>query len=194
MVASRWGGGLVGIVFATGLAGCGTTGEATGSDMSSRESVRPAAVAGTDDASAATIEIDASPGSLAYDRTVFQTLLRHHASIVRRVEMRPDGVATSTESEDPRIAALIRDHVAAMKTRVHEKRPVRRWDPMFRAIFENADAIEIEYQATPNGIRVVETSDDPKVVKLIQAHAKVVSGFVERGFEEARLRHEWPRE
>jgi len=35
-------------------------------------------------------------------------------------------------------------------------------------------------------VRVTETSEDPYVVKLIQAHAKVVSGFVERGFVEAK--------
>jgi hypothetical protein len=39
---------------------------------------------------------------------------------------------------------------------------------------------------------VKETSDDPYVVKLIQAHAEVVSLFIKNGFDEARRNHEVP--
>jgi intracellular sulfur oxidation DsrE/DsrF family protein len=41
-------------------------------------------------------------------------------------------------------------------------------------------------------VRVTETSDDPYVAKLIKAHAKTVSGFVERGFREAMKNHPVP--
>ena len=44
----------------------------------------------------------------------------------------------------------------------------------------------MQHEDTDKGVRVTETSEDPYVVKLIQAHAKVVSGFVERGFVEAK--------
>jgi hypothetical protein len=39
---------------------------------------------------------------------------------------------------------------------------------------------------------VVETADEAEVVKVIQAHADVVSKFVEKGFEEARKAHPVP--
>jgi hypothetical protein len=42
-------------------------------------------------------------------------------------------------------------------------------------------------------VKVVETSDDPYTVKLIQAHAQVVSLFVEKGFPEAAKNHEVPK-
>ncbi|MFN9918020.1 MAG: hypothetical protein ACK53L_35870, partial [Pirellulaceae bacterium] len=41
---------------------------------------------------------------------------------------------------------------------------------------------------------MTETSDDPYVVRLIQAHAKVVSGFVERGHAEAMKNHPVPQQ
>jgi uncharacterized protein len=47
-------------------------------------------------------------------------------------------------------------------------------------------------EQTPKGIRVVETSTDPYVVKLIQAHAEVVSQFIKNGRAEAMKNHEVP--
>ena len=41
---------------------------------------------------------------------------------------------------------------------------------------------------------MTETSEDPYVVRLIQAHAGVVSLFVKNGFAEARANHAVPAE
>ncbi len=65
-------------------------------------------------------------------------------------------------------------------------------DPLFAEIFKHADKIKMQHEDTDKGVRVTETSDDPYVAKLIQAHAKVVSGFVERGFAEAMKNHPAP--
>lgn len=135
---------------------------------------------------------DATPGTVAYDRDVFQTLLGNYGRIEREVEIVSDGVETVTESDDPSIAILIKDHVRAMKSRVEERRRIRQWDPMFRAVFNNAGAIEIEIVETDRGVRVRETSADPAVAKLIQAHARVVDGFVARGGAESREAHPVP--
>ena len=67
------------------------------------------------------------------------------------------------------------------------------WDELYREIFKHADKIEMEIENTEHGISVTETSDDEYVVKLIQQHAMVVSGFAKRGFEEARENHEAPK-
>ena len=98
-------------------------------------------------------------------------LLDHHEAITRRVVDRADGVETWTESDDPAVAAMIREHVRAMDARLRDGRPIRRWDPLFAEIFEHADAITMEVEDTATGVRVVETSDDPYVVALIQQHA-----------------------
>jgi quercetin dioxygenase-like cupin family protein len=113
---------------------------------------------------------------------VIQTLIDNHTAIERRVVDLPNGVETWTESDDPAMAAEIRTHVRQMATRLEEGRPVRRWDPLFAAIFENYEAIEMVMTDTPRGIHVVETSADPQVVALIQQHAhRAVSEFVRDG-------------
>jgi quercetin dioxygenase-like cupin family protein len=113
-------------------------------------------------------------------------LLADHESIERHVVDRSDGVETWTESDDPEVAARIREHVRQMDARLEDGRPIRRWDPLFAEIFEHADAITMEIEDTERGVRVVETSDDPYVVRLIQQHAhRAVSEFVERGMDRA---------
>jgi hypothetical protein len=135
---------------------------------------------------------DAAQGTVAYDRDVFQTLLGNHELIRREFREVEGGIESLTESDNAEVAALIQDHVAAMKVRVEHGRAIRVWDPMFREIFANADKIRFEYENTPKGVKVREVSDDPYVARLIQAHAKVVSGFVARGGAESQLAHEPP--
>ena len=79
-----------------------------------------------------------------------------------------------------------------MKKRVEERRPIRMRDPLFAELFRHADKIQLKYEKTPKGVRVVETSQDAHVVALIQAHGGVVSLFVKNGFEEARKDHAVP--
>ncbi|TWT77141.1 hypothetical protein Pla123a_25720 [Posidoniimonas polymericola] len=127
-----------------------------------------------------------------HDRNVFHELLGQHGDIERTVTKTPNGVRTQTTSADPELVAKIRDHVAAMKKRIEGGSPVRRWDPLFNEVFANADKVQMQIKEIPDGVEVVESSADPKVVALIQAHAKVVSGFVDSGFEEAEQAHQVP--
>jgi hypothetical protein len=126
------------------------------------------------------------------DRDVFHFLLSHHEKIVRTVKELPNGVETLTESKDPEVAARIKEHVSWMAHRVEKTLPIRMRDPLFAELFRHTDKIKIAHVDTDDGVKVVETSDDPRVVQLIQAHAKVVSGFVERGFAEAMKNHPVP--
>lgn len=113
---------------------------------------------------------------------VIQTLVDGHAAITRRVVDRPDGIESWTESDDPEMAALIRTHVRQMEARLRAGQPVRRWDPLFAALFERHDAITMTMTDTERGIHVVETSADPEVVALIRQHAhRAVSEFVAGG-------------
>ncbi len=126
------------------------------------------------------------------DREVFQFLLSNHDKIKRTVTDLPNGVATLTESDTPEIAAKIQEHVEWMADRIKTASPIRMRDPLFAEIFKHTDKIKMQHEDTDKGVRVTETSDDPYVAKLIQAHAKVVSGFVERGFAEAMKNHPVP--
>ena len=104
------------------------------------------------------------------------------------------GIETVTESGDPEIARAIQEHVLSMKARVEEGRPIHMRDPLFAALFGNADKLEMTVEKTDRGVRVVETSDDPFTAKLIQAHAQVVSLFIKNGPAEVRSNHEVPKQ
>lgn len=128
---------------------------------------------------------DMGPGMME-DMHVIRSLLMNHESIERRVENLDNGVKTWTTSEDPAVASAIQTHVRQMKERLEENDPIRQMDPLFRKIFEHADKIEMQIKNIDNGVVVVETSQDPQVVKLIQQHAnRAVSEFVEKGMQRA---------
>jgi ubiquinone/menaquinone biosynthesis C-methylase UbiE/intracellular sulfur oxidation DsrE/DsrF family protein len=126
------------------------------------------------------------------DQDVFHFLLENHNEIQRTVKNLENGVETLTESDNPKVAAKIQEHVVAMQNRVKEGRGLRFWDDLFVAIFRNYDKIEMTVENTDRGTKVTETSKDAMTVKLIQAHAAVVTKFVERGFDEAEENHPVP--
>ena len=128
----------------------------------------------------------------AEDHDVFFYLLANGEKITREVKELENGVETLTESDDADVAAKIQEHVTAMYSRVEDVRPIHMRDPLFREIFRNAEKITMKHEKTNKGVRVVETSDDPYVVKLIQEHAKVVSLFVKNGHAEVRKNHALP--
>lgn len=131
------------------------------------------------------------PGHMM-DMQLIHELLDNGSKVTRTVTIRADGVETLTESDDPAIAKSIQEHVASMYSRVSERRPIHMRDPLFRAIFEHASQITLSHTQTPRGIKVTETSADPYVVKLIQAHAEVLNAFIRNGRAEAMKNHEVP--
>jgi hypothetical protein len=134
-------------------------------------------------------DASAEKGTLAYDRGVFSEMLEKHERIVRSVREVEGGVETVTESDDPRVAGLIVEHVEAMKGRVETGKRLRQWDPLYVAVFDAGSKIKLEIEKTGKGVKVRETSDDPAVAALIRQHAGVVSGFAARGSEESAREH-----
>lgn len=126
------------------------------------------------------------------DRDLFHDLLEHRADIRRDVKKTDQGVETLTESDKPEVMAAIQRHVASMEKRVKDKQPIHLRDPLFAEVFRHTDKIKFVYEKTEKGMRVTETSDDSYVVKLIQAHADVVSLFIKNGFDEVRRNHDLP--
>ncbi|MEZ6111964.1 MAG: hypothetical protein R3C99_13235 [Pirellulaceae bacterium] len=127
------------------------------------------------------------------DQDVFHYLLEHHAEIRRTVKPLEDGVETLTESDNPQVAKRIQEHVAAMHARVKSGQGLRFWDDLFVALFQQHAKIKMVVEDTKKGVKVVETSPNPSVVTLIQAHAQVVSLFVAHGFDEAHKNHAVPQ-
>jgi hypothetical protein len=131
--------------------------------------------------------------SFQKDKELFHFLLSHRDEIVRQVKNLPNGVETVTESDNPQVAGKIKEHVASMHQRVKSGNPIHLRDPLFYAIFQNYDKIEMAVTPTPKGVKVVETSKDAYAAKLIQAHAQVVSLFLANGHAEVQKNHAVPK-
>lgn len=129
--------------------------------------------------------LDAATGPEMQD---IRAMFMNNQSIRRTVENLPNGIRTVTESDDPRLADVLRRHVAEMGQRIEEGRdpglPIE--SPELRFLFEARARISSQYEVTERGIVVVQTSEDPKVVEALQKHAADVSDLAERGRVAAR--------
>lgn len=116
---------------------------------------------------------------------VIHELIVNHDRINRTVTNLADGIRTVTESDDPRIAQLIKDHVADMIARVETRR-----DPnlaiesdALHSIMRNGDKVKTTVETTDKGSIVTQTSSDATIVAALQDHAGEVSDIVDRGME-----------
>jgi hypothetical protein len=131
-------------------------------------------------------------GAHAADMQVFHQLFEHRTEISRQVIAREDGIETVTESKNPEVTRLLQTHVASMLARVKEGRPIHLRDRLFVELFKYADRIEARHELTTGGVRVIETSKDAYVVRLLHAHAEVVSAFIANGMSEMMKNHPVP--
>lgn len=110
-------------------------------------------------------------------------MLVGHEQLTRSVTVLPDGIRTVTESADPRLAQLIKDHVTVSNAQV--ARSVDPGLPMesdaLRAIFRHQADIRTTVETTPGGIIVTQTSSNPDAVAALQQHAAEVTTFVKDG-------------
>jgi hypothetical protein len=110
-------------------------------------------------------------------------LFINHDRITRTVTNLPDGIRTVTESDDPQVAQLIKDHVADMGKRVDTGNdpglPIE--SDALHSIFKNYDKIQTKVETTDKGIVVIQTSTDAETVAALQQHASEVTDFVKDG-------------
>lgn len=110
-------------------------------------------------------------------------MLMGHEQLTRSVTVLPDGLKTVTESADPRLAQLIKDHVTVSNAQV--ARGVDPCLPMesdaLRDIFNYQAEIRTTVEPTAAGIVVTQTSSNPTAVAALQQHAAEVTRFVKDG-------------
>ncbi|QBZ82066.1 hypothetical protein GHNINEIG_00090 [Hydrogenovibrio crunogenus] len=117
------------------------------------------------------------------DQALFSQLLEHHQSLSRETTLIENGIRARTFSEDPHLATVLQEHVAGMEKRFGMGKAIRSWDPLFAALFEYKDDIQMTYHFIENGVEAIITAEDPKLIELIHAHDQTLHGFVEEGFE-----------
>lgn len=126
------------------------------------------------------------------DMLTIHALFADHKKIERKVTKLANGIETITESDDATVAARIVEHAYAMKERLEKNDPVHVGDPLFAALIANTSKIQMEIVKTSSGVTVRETSDDAEIVKLIQAHADLVTKFVDKGMSTMHRCHAIP--
>ena len=112
-------------------------------------------------------------------------IFRSHQGISRRVTNVQNGIVTTTEAEDETLREAIVSHVSMMVTRLQEGRnpEVIIQSPTLDALFDFYDEIGTEIETTELGVKVIQTSSNQKVVRLLQTHAAEVSDMADRGME-----------
>ena len=112
-----------------------------------------------------------------------KTIFKNHKEIKRTVINLDNGIKTETYSDNAEIREAIVNHVTSMVTRIQENRnpKVMIQSPTLDKLFNNYEKIETSIELTDTGIAVIQTSEDPKVVELLQTHASEINDMVEKG-------------
>ena len=123
-----------------------------------------------------------SPENMRGPMRTGMELFERHRLMRRHVTVLADGVRSVTVSDDPSTAALLQQHVADMYRRLDENRPFPY--PMSNSVpqmFANPTGYQRKLELLHNGVAVTETSADPDMVRVIQAHARELDRFVQEG-------------
>lgn len=138
-----------------------------------------AALAAT--AAVAAPAISAGGNTFGEDMNIVHAMLFDHDKIRRTVTDLSTGIRTVTESDDPQVAKLIKEHVASMRERLTDDRVFNVASHTLPTIFANNAEIHTTIAQTPNGVIVTQTSSDPATVAALQGHAREVSDLARGG-------------
>merc|ERR1712216_463742 len=116
----------------------------------------------------------------------------HQGVIQRTVHKVADGYVAHTTSSNATIANMLQAHVEAMRRRVHERRPLNTWDPLYAAIFNHSSDIQIITSNLTNGTMVQERGSTACAIAITHAHAGVVDGFIANSMREMMTEHKAP--
>jgi hypothetical protein len=137
----------------------------------------------------------AEPGApRAFDGPLAEVtfLVEHRDRVWRAVTTLPDGVEIVMGSSDPKVAELLRMQVRENTMRLKKGLPASVNDPLVDELYRNGPKVQVEMHVRPDGIRVVQTSDDPWIVRLLQAHAELVDRCLVVGWDEVKRPHPLP--
>ncbi|MFZ4575900.1 MAG: hypothetical protein ACOYN0_16025 [Phycisphaerales bacterium] len=125
----------------------------------------------------------ADVNSVEHDKGVWHGLLEDHTKLRRTVTHLDNGIEATTESDDPAVAARIKEHALAMKARMSAGARVRVWDPVFNDLFDRHSDVQLAVTVTDKGVTIVETTSNPETLAVLRSHAMGVSDFVREGFD-----------
>ena len=115
------------------------------------------------------------------DMALVHDLLFNNTRIKRTVTNLPDGIRTTTESDDPEVVRSIQAHVASMSQRLEDGREFNIFSTSLPVLFENREEISSKVEMTEKGVVVTRTSTNREVVAALQQHATEVTDLVREG-------------
>ncbi|KAL3908397.1 MAG: hypothetical protein SGILL_008497 [Bacillariaceae sp.] len=128
---------------------------------------------------------------------VIRNLLEHRDEIERVLEYDSDEItviSANTTSKNPQVSKWIRNHVANMMALKENGGWIRAWDPLFEALFEHRDDMELKVDfalknGEQNGVQAWLTGNTSCAEALAQAHYHAVSAFVDEGDGDDEVMH-----
>lgn len=129
------------------------------------------------------------------DMATIHNLIDNRRDIRRIVNVTDDGIHSTTWSENEEVSAWIKQHVAEMSALLESSAGrIRQWDDLFVKVFDMRDSHTMQHHERDDekGVVVEQHGINKCAIGLVQAHAEIVSAFVERGYDEMHKNHEVP--
>jgi hypothetical protein len=120
-------------------------------------------------------------GAGSVDMGRYMEMFYRHLEITRGVEEIPGGVRTTTQSNSPDLAAQLQAHVASMYSHLDQGAEVTCMSQSLPTLFRRANGYRRQLTFTATGVIAEETAEDHPLADAIRAHAREVTGFVQRG-------------
>ena len=119
--------------------------------------------------------------TIQYEVRKLRKIFRSHKGISRAISNITYDIVTTTKAEDKTLRDAIVSHVSMMMTRLEEgKSPeVIIQSPKLDTLFGVHNEIDTEIELTDTGVKVIQTSSNPREAGLLQAHAAEVSDVSE---------------
>lgn len=122
-------------------------------------------------------------------QAIIEYMTEHHNELHREVRMLANGYEGITTTQNKELATQLKEHFAYMEKRLDSGAKVRCWDPAFAELVQYYDQITTEVEYLDDGIKVTVIGNTPEAVRVAHNHARIVTGFTEKGFEAVRQKH-----
>lgn len=112
-------------------------------------------------------------------------LFRNFDTITREVENLPNGIRTVTRSTDQAVMDALVNHSVGMIDRVGQldDPKILIQSPTLDIFFLHGNEIVSDVSVEDEGLVVIQTSDNPEIIKALQTHAAEVTAMTERGMQ-----------
>ena len=122
-------------------------------------------------------------------KAIIHFMSEHHSELHREVTLLDNGYEAITTTQNKELATQLTEHFSYMEKRLAGGAKVRCWDPAFSELVRYYDQLSTQLEYLDNGIKVTVIGHTPEAVQIAHNHARIVTGFTQKGFEAVRQKH-----